>query len=110
VQDVELFVLAVDIATFETRAQDVVNPAAILDYSLLGLPAGDYLLVAGSDDDEDGFICGPGDRYCGFLSDARPAAARDRRRGGSAGGSRLHRLDAVLGHLGRRTCARLRAS
>ena len=67
VQDVELFVLAVDIATFETRAQDVVNPAAILDYSLLGLPAGDYLLVAGSDDDEDGFICGPGDRYCGFY-------------------------------------------
>jgi serine protease len=67
VEDVTIFVIAVDAVTFETHAQDEVNPTTILDYSLLDLPAGDYILAAGSDDDADGFICGAGDRYCGFY-------------------------------------------
>ena len=32
-----------------------------------GAPTGDYLIAAGSDDDGDLFICGPGDLYCGFY-------------------------------------------
>jgi serine protease len=66
-EDVDIFVLAVDAITFETRAQDEVNPTTLLAYGLTDLPAGDYLIVAGSDDDDDGFICGPGDRYCGLY-------------------------------------------
>ena len=65
VANVDLYVLAVDSVTFETVAQDVVNPATGLSWKLADLPAGTYFLFAGSDDDGDGFICGAGDVYCG---------------------------------------------
>ncbi|MFN0243077.1 MAG: S8 family peptidase [Planctomycetota bacterium] len=65
--DVDLFVLAVDLDTLETIAQAVVNPTTGLDYVLADLPAGSYLLVCGSDDDLDDFICGDGDLYCGVY-------------------------------------------
>ncbi len=65
--DVDLYVLLVDSTTFDTVAQAVVNPTTGLDYALDDLPAGDYVLVCGSDDDNDGAICGPGDTYCGFY-------------------------------------------
>ncbi|MBK7875087.1 MAG: S8 family serine peptidase [Planctomycetes bacterium] len=65
--DVDLFVLAVDANSFESVAQFVANPATTLDYVLAQLPAGDYVIVAGSDDDLDDFICGDGDTYCGLY-------------------------------------------
>ena len=65
--DVDLFVLAVDATTFESVAQFVANPTTTLDYVLAALPAGDYVIVAGSDDDLDDFICGDGDTYCGLY-------------------------------------------
>jgi serine protease len=76
--DVELFVLAIDSSVDPpvTVAQAVVNPASDgLDYVLDELstadgellPPGEYLVVCGSDEDDDGFICGDGDVYCGLY-------------------------------------------
>lgn len=67
--DVDLFVLAVELDSGKlgTLAQDVVNPTADLGYLLGDLPAGTYLIACGSDDDDDGFICGEGDTYCGLY-------------------------------------------
>lgn len=86
--DVDLYVLAVDYS-FDppiTVAQAVVNPAFDgLDYVLdesttidgLLLPGGYYLVVCGSDDDNDGFICGEGDTYCGlYPTTNEPALVR----------------------------------
>ncbi|MEY2786334.1 MAG: hypothetical protein RL277_2546 [Planctomycetota bacterium] len=67
VTDVNLFVLLVDAVTFETVAGALVNPATSLDYELLDLPAGEYYLVCGSDDDGDEFIFGEGDLYTGIY-------------------------------------------
>jgi serine protease len=78
---VDVYVLLVDAQTLETIAQDIVNPNPLegqgfgaldfasidLPYSMADLPPGDYLLAAGSDDDQDGFICGELDTYCGFY-------------------------------------------
>jgi serine protease len=80
VVNVDLYVLAVDSVTFETVAQDIVNPATGLGWKLGGLPAGTYFLFAGSDDDGDGFICGAGDVYCGAwptLDDPKPIAVSE---------------------------------
>jgi subtilisin family serine protease len=75
--DVDLFVLLVNVDTLETIAQTIVNPSIDLDYlldanslipdDLEEIPEGDYLLVCGSDDNDDGFICGVGDIYCGLF-------------------------------------------
>ncbi len=65
--DVDIFVLAVDIDTFLTVSEDVVNPTMSLAWQHPDLPSGNYLLAAGSDDDNDGSICGPGDLYCGLY-------------------------------------------
>ncbi len=75
--DVDLFVLAVDLSGDDlvTIAEGVVNPSITLAYRLdelttsngLLLPPGDYLIVCGSDDNDDGFICGDGDTYCGLY-------------------------------------------
>ncbi len=65
--DVDIFVLAVDIDTFLTVSQAIVNPTDSLAWQHPDLPNGDYLLAAGTDDDNDGFICGPGDLYCGLY-------------------------------------------
>jgi serine protease len=67
VMDVTLFVLLVDAVTFENVAQTLVNPTTGLDYELLDLPAGEYFLVCGSDDDGDQFIFGEGDLYTGIY-------------------------------------------
>jgi serine protease len=65
--DVELFVIAVDFESFETAGQAVVNPISGLDWQIPDIPPGEYLLVAGSDDDGDGFLCSEGDVYCGLY-------------------------------------------
>lgn len=74
---VDVYVLIVDAETYETVAQDVVNPnpgpgftaqglvGVDLPFVLDELPPGDYLIFAGSDDDNDNFICGELDLFCG---------------------------------------------
>jgi serine protease len=63
--DVDLYVLAVDVNTFDTVKQVVVNPTTGLTYALSDLPAGDYYIICGSDEDPSDGICGPNDLYCG---------------------------------------------
>ncbi len=74
--DVEIFVLAVDSTTFETLGQFVINPSSTsLGYVFAALPPGSYFLAAGSDDDDNGFICDVGDVWCGLyptLNQPRP--------------------------------------
>lgn len=65
--DVTLYVLLVKSDTLDSVAQAIVNPTTGLDYTLPNLSAGDYYLVCGSDDNNDGIICGPGDTYCGLY-------------------------------------------
>ncbi|MEO6708936.1 MAG: hypothetical protein ABI054_07410, partial [Planctomycetota bacterium] len=43
----------------------VLDESTTIDGQLL--PGGYYLIVCGSDDDNDGFICGPGDLFCGAF-------------------------------------------
>lgn len=66
-QNFEVFVIAVDADTLETRAQDVVFTGGSLLYSLDGLEPGRYLLVAGTDEDGDDLICDAGEPLCGFY-------------------------------------------
>ncbi len=66
-ENVDIFVVAVDSTTGDGVRQDIVNPTGTLAYAVATLPAGSYFIVAGSDDDDDGFICGPGDRFCGAF-------------------------------------------
>ncbi len=63
--DVDLYVLAVDVNTFDTVKQVIVNPTTGLVYALSDLPAGDYYIICGSDEDTSDGICGPNDTYCG---------------------------------------------
>ncbi|MFT5734509.1 MAG: subtilisin family serine protease [Planctomycetota bacterium] len=63
----EVFVLAVDATTFESVAQDVVRTDGALGYGLTGLPAGRYVIVAGTDEDGDDFICDEGEPLCGLY-------------------------------------------
>jgi serine protease len=65
--DVNLFVLAVDATTLETKGQSVVNPTTGLGWGMFNLPQGNYILVCGSDDDENNTICDQGDTYCGLY-------------------------------------------
>jgi subtilisin family serine protease len=65
--NVDLFVLLIDSTTLDSVAQAVVNPTTGLVYSMPDLPAGNYYLVCGSDDDNDGFILGANDVYGGFY-------------------------------------------
>jgi subtilisin family serine protease len=66
--DVDLFVIAVEVESFETGGQAIVNPAnGDLDWEIPDLAPGDYIIVAGSDDDGDGFIGGEGDVYLGLY-------------------------------------------
>ncbi|HTF91064.1 MAG TPA: S8 family serine peptidase [Planctomycetota bacterium] len=65
--NIDIFVIAVNADTGDSVRQDIVNPTSGLAYSVASLPAGSYLIFAGSDDDNDGFICGPGDLFCGAF-------------------------------------------
>ncbi len=75
----EIFVIAVDTTSFDTLDQFVVNTTGSLSYRLVGLPPGSYFVVAGTDENNDGFICDPGEPLCGIfpsleLSSAIPVA------------------------------------
>lgn len=63
----DVFVLAVDVETLETKAQDVVTVPAAFAYELDFLDPGLYLVVAGTDADDDGFICDEGEPLCGIF-------------------------------------------
>lgn len=60
-----VFVLAVDFDTLQTVAQDTVTQASP-GYSLANVPIGSWLIAAGPDLDDDGFICGLGEP-CGMY-------------------------------------------
>lgn len=76
--DIDLYVIAIDLSVDPpvTVAETVVNPSlegfeyvldqlSTVDGQLL--PAGDYLIACGTDDDDNGDICGTGDTYCGLY-------------------------------------------
>jgi serine protease len=63
-----VYVLAVDAATFTSVAQDTVQTSSLVNaYSLADLPPGEYYIVAGTDEDNDNFICDPGEPLCGIY-------------------------------------------
>jgi len=69
--DVDLFLLVITPDTYDTVAGAVLNPTTGLSWLLAStpesgdIPAGDYLIVCGSDDDGDNVIFGAGDVYRG---------------------------------------------
>ena len=65
--DYTVFIIAVDSETIETAAQVTVQSQGALGYTFSGLEAGSYFIVAGTDEDNDGFICDPGEPLCGAF-------------------------------------------
>lgn len=63
----EVFIIAVDAQTYESEAQDELFTNGPLAYALGGLEAGEYVIVAGTDEDGDGFICDEGEPLCGLY-------------------------------------------
>ena len=64
--DETIFVVALDPSTLDTRGQSETDTSVDFDYQIEGLPAGSYVIYAGTDRDDDGFICETGD-LCGAL-------------------------------------------
>jgi serine protease len=62
--NLDVYVLAVDPDTDQTVDQVVVNPQTGLDFHFPALPVGTYYLYAGTDLDDDDFICDEGE-WCG---------------------------------------------
>ncbi|HRV79933.1 MAG TPA: S8 family peptidase [Planctomycetota bacterium] len=62
-----VYVLAVDIEQYDTVAQAVVQTQSSLAYSFPNLAEGSYYVVAGTDEDNDGFICDEGEPLCGLY-------------------------------------------
>ncbi|MEY3161036.1 MAG: hypothetical protein RIT25_1027, partial [Planctomycetota bacterium] len=58
-----VFVLLVDADTLDGIAQDDTNAAAQFRYTLTQVPTGTYLLAAGTDRDNDGFLGDPGELF-----------------------------------------------
>ncbi|HYE57674.1 MAG TPA: S8 family serine peptidase, partial [Rhodothermales bacterium] len=93
-----VYVLAVDPNTFDTLAQqNVINNATTYPYSLTNLSS-PVIIVAGTDTDNDGFICGPSEP-CGaypvlgpgisVLSDSRSGVNFDLIPAGSVSGQSM---------------------
>ncbi len=61
-----VFVLALNPSTFETVGGAATDGASNYVFRTGTLPAGDYLIAAGTDLDDDGFICDEGE-FCGFY-------------------------------------------
>ncbi len=62
----EVFVLALDPVSYTPVLQTQTSAAEGYGFRLEGLPAGSYLIVAGTDRNRNGIICEMGDA-CGFL-------------------------------------------
>ncbi len=63
----DVFVLAIDPRTLNAEGQS--EPARVSDgyqYEIYPFPAGEYLILAGTDRDDDGFICDEGE-FCGSF-------------------------------------------
>ncbi|MBK8100665.1 MAG: S8 family serine peptidase [Planctomycetes bacterium] len=58
-----VFVLLVDAATFENKSQSEATAATSFRYSNTGVPPGTYLLFAGTDRDDDGFLGDEGELF-----------------------------------------------
>jgi serine protease len=69
--DVDLYLLLLDAESFETQVEVVLNPTTGLDWEISDdgaggpLPAGDYVLVCGSDDDNNFLLFEEPDLYGG---------------------------------------------
>lgn len=63
-----VFVLVLDANTLETVKQAETTAAQNYDFTTPELPPGTYVVVAGTDRDDDDFICDIGDA-CGFFPD-----------------------------------------
>ena len=72
VNESDIFILAVDPVTLETVTQVAQTATTELNYTLDELPPGAYLVAAGTDDDDDGFICGPGEICGAYPVDNQP--------------------------------------
>ena len=62
----EIFVVVLDPATFNTIDGVSTEPSGDFKYRILPILVGDYLIAAGTDLDDDGFICDEGE-FCGFY-------------------------------------------
>ncbi len=61
------YVVLVDPVSMETvRTVDVDNESGRYSYRIDDVPAGDYLIIAGTDLDNDGLICDPGEACGGY--------------------------------------------
>ena len=63
----DIIVLAIDPRTLNSVGQS--NAAKFelgYEYEIFPFPSGDYLILGGTDNDDDGFICGEGE-FCGFF-------------------------------------------
>ena len=60
-----VYVLAVDAVNLTSVAQVTLQTTGNLGYSFGGLEAGSYFIVAGTDENGDGFICDQGEPLCG---------------------------------------------
>ena len=63
-----VYVLAADPDSLEAMAQSVLTSAQGFEYRMPELPAGTYFVIAGTDRDDDGYICDPGEA-CGAYPD-----------------------------------------
>ena len=72
--DATIWVLALDAATEETLAEVGVDPTQGLSFTLEGLAAGSYYLVAGTDLDGDGLIGAAGDLFGAYPDPDAPEA------------------------------------
>ncbi len=64
--NVPIYVLAIDPDTWETIEEVVVTPRQGLDFTFSYLEPGSYLVAAGTDMDDDGYICDDGE-WCGMY-------------------------------------------
>lgn len=65
-----VYVLLVDPETFATVDQAITSLLSSYAWSMSGLPAGSYILVAGTDENDDGFIGDPGEPLFGMWPSA----------------------------------------
>lgn len=80
----EIFVLLIDANTFETLYQVQTNSTTAFNFSFAGVTTGDYLLVAGTDRDNDDFLGDEGELFGAWPSfDTRQTVTVD---GSSRGG------------------------
>ncbi|MBX3464570.1 MAG: S8 family serine peptidase [Planctomycetes bacterium] len=93
VADDTLFVLLVDPITLDTRFQVETTLAGAFAYAFAGVPAGDYLLVAGTDRDGDDFLGDDGELFGAWPNLDTPLILR------LAGGEDLTGLDFGLQEL-----------